>query len=131
MAASVNEQGVVSGFHAFGPEIQLLAFQENFNIRGSFNLALNQSFREGVFDVFLQRAPYRPRTVQPVCAGLIDDPTLSLGRQPDFKTMTAHRLVNLIKLQLDDFQQLVVEQLVEDDDLVQTIDELRIEGLPY
>ena len=45
--------------------------------------------------------------------------------------MTAHRPVDLIDLQLDDFEQFIVEQLVENDDLVETVDELRIERLSH
>jgi len=45
--------------------------------------------------------------------------------------MAVHRLVDLVELQLNDFEQLVVEQLIENNDLVETVDELGIERLPH
>ena len=45
--------------------------------------------------------------------------------------MPAHRLVDLIELQLHHFKQFVVEKLIKDNDLIETIDELGIERLAH
>src|SRR6185369_563649 len=125
-----NQQSVVRGFHAFGAEIQFLTIQVDFNNRRSFELALNQRFRQRIFHIFLQSTPDWSRAIQPIGASLLDNPTFCLVSQLDLKPMPAHRLVDLVELQLNNFEQLVVEQLIENDDLVETINELGIESLP-
>src|SRR5918911_71260 len=126
----VNQERVARlFFHARRTVIQLIYVEKDFDKRGLAEMSLNQRFRERVFDMFLQGAAKRARAVGTIRAGLIDEPALGLIRQANFKAAILEGAVHLFYLQLHHVQQLVVQQLVEDDDFVQAVDELRIEGL--
>ena len=55
----------------------------------------------------------------------------SLRELASLPARARHRPVHLLNLKLNHFEQLIVKQLIEDNDLVQTIDELRIECLAH
>src|SRR5262249_45394800 len=113
----MNQQRVVSGFHAFGTKVEFLPIEENFDYGRALQLALNQRLRQGIFYILLQSTPDRAGAVQTVGAGLLDDPTLGFVRQLNFKSVPAHGAVDLVELQLHDFQELVVKQLIKNNDL--------------
>src|SRR5262245_9286098 len=58
--------------------IQDTAVEEDLNQRGVVDPALNQSFRQRIFDVFLERPAQRSRAIAAIGASPIDDPPFSL-----------------------------------------------------
>src|SRR5262249_6920008 len=59
----------------------------------------------------------------------LHNPALGLVGQANLEPMPAHRPIDLVDLKLHDFEKLFVEQLIEDDDLVETVNELGVERL--
>ena len=81
--------------------------------------------------MFLEGASQRTSAIGSVSASLFDNPTFCFIRQAHFQTVPAHRLVDLIHLQLHHFEKIFVAQLIEDDDLIQAVYEFRIESLAH
>ena len=92
-------------------------------------VAADELLGERILDVALDGAAQRPRAVRAVLAGLLDDPVDHFGRQRDAAACgrpgsrsaasTSSRMIA---------PQVVVGQRLEDDDLVDAVDELGVEG---
>ena len=121
----MNQQRIGGDFDTRRPVIQFIAIDKHFNQRSAFEVTLNQSFRERVFDVLLQGAAQRAGAVRAIGAGLFHDPALCFLRQPHFQAVPRHGLVYLVDLELNDFEQFFIAQFIENNDLVKPIDKLR------
>ena len=94
-------------------------------------MTLDERLRKRIFDILLQRAAQRTRSIGAIGASLGENPLLGIVGQPHDKSMISHRGVDLIDLQLQHVEQFLVAQLVKDDNFVQPVDEFRVEGLPH
>src|SRR5882762_8847864 len=126
LMCSVNQERVVRDFDSDWTMIQLIACQKHLYQRSSCELALNQRLREGIFYILLQGATKGAGTIRTVGTSLFYNPLLCLVSKSDFQTVPGHCLVNLLNLKLNDFQ-----QLIENNDFVETIYELRIKCLAH
>src|SRR5882672_8108555 len=109
--------------------VQFVVFEEDLDERrpGS-DRALDQRFRERVFDVLLQRTPQRTRSVTAVCQRLVQDPLLRFVGYRDGDRALRQVLVQLIDHQFENLDQVGFAERHEQDDLVHTVQELGVEG---
>src|SRR5688572_17874856 len=91
-------------------------------------VAPDQLFRQRILDIALNRPAKRTSTIRAVLARDVDDPVDDLGRQRDLHAPIDQVRVQLIDQQRHDPPQVLVRERVEDDDFVDTVDELGIEG---
>ena len=82
-----------------------------------------------ILDIALNRAAEGPRAVRPVLARLLDDPVDDLGRELEPDLAVDEVVVQLLDEQVGDRPEVVVRERLEDDDLVDAVDELGVEGL--
>ena len=100
----------------------------NFERCGPLQSALNESFRQWVFDVLLQRAPERPRAIISIAAGFLENPLARFRRQRNLHLAMHQRLVDLADEQIDNPQQVVIRERIEQNHFVQSIQEFGIEN---
>src|SRR5690348_9488520 len=112
-------------------ERQALPGDINLERRGPLNSTLNQRLREGVFDVFLQSPAQRTCTITPVRARFLEDPLTSLRREDNLHLPVDQSIVHLAHEQVDDTEQVIIAERVEDYNLIQPVEELRIERPLY
>src|SRR5687768_6272838 len=91
-------------------------------------MAADELFRQWILNVTLNRAAQRPRAVRAVLAGHLDDPVDDLGGERNLQLAVDQVGVELGDEQAHDPPQVVVGERLEDDDLVDAVDELGIEG---
>src|SRR5262249_37020932 len=123
-----DQQRVALG-DAERPVLQLVAVEVDLDAIGLAELALDEGLRQRVLDVALERASEGPRAVGAIRARLVDDPPLRVLGELDADLAALDRLVDLLDEQADDREQVVFRERLEDDDLVEPVDELRVEGL--
>ena len=87
----------------------------------------DQFLREGILDVALDGAAERPRTVRAILAGDLDNPVDDFRGERDLQLAVDQILVQLCDQKPHDSPQIVVGERFEDDELVDAVDELRIE----
>ncbi len=90
--------------------------------------ACDQRLRQRIFDVLLQRPAQRPRAVGTIRSCLLDNPALGVVGHRDRDRLVNQIYIQLLHQKLEDLHQVGIVQRGEDDDLVQTVQELRIEG---
>src|SRR4029077_3739532 len=88
---------------------------------------LNQRFRQRIFDVLLQCPPQWPSAITAVRASLLEDPLARFRRHNNLHLTVNQSVIDLANQQINDAEQVFVAQWVEENYLVQTIQELRIE----
>ncbi len=91
-------------------------------------LATEDEVRKRVLDQALDRAEQRPGAHRRVVA-LLDEELLRLLRELDRCAVHRHLIAQPLHLDVDDAEDLVLLELVEDDDLVDPVQELRAEHL--
>ncbi len=77
---------------------------------------------------FCKRAPQRTSAVGAIDDGFVEDPLAGLFGHRDGDRALRQVRVQLLHHQFDDLDQVDLGQRAEDDDFVQTVEELRIEG---
>src|ERR1700723_2657572 len=108
-------------------EQQAVSWEINLKRSRPLQSALNESFRQWVFDVFLQRAPERPRAIISIAASFLENPLARFRCQSDLHLAMHQRLVNLADEQIDNPQQVVIRERIEQNHFVQPVQELRVE----
>ncbi len=108
-------------------ESQPVICNVDFQRRRTLQPPLNQRFRQRIFDILLQRPPQRPRTITAVPARFLEEPLARFRREHNLHLTVNQRVIGLADEQIDDAEQVFIAQRVEQNDLVQTIQELRIE----
>src|SRR5262249_530821 len=91
-------------------------------------VAADQFFRQRILDIALDPPPERPPAVRTVFTSCFDNPVHHFRRQHDAQLAVDQVVVELIDQQAHDAPQVVVSQRLEDDDLVDAVDELGVEG---
>ena len=97
--------------------------------RAGGDLAGDQRFGERVLDVALQGAAQGTRAVAAVDEGLLENPLLGFLGDRDGDGLLRQVRVELLHQQLDDLDQVGVVERLEEDDLVEAVEELGVEGL--
>src|SRR5271155_2114558 len=107
---------------------QLVVPEEDLDERrpGS-NRALDQSLRQRVFDVFLQCPAQRTCAVAAVYQRLAENPLLGFVRDCDRDRLLRQVLIQLADHQFENLDQIDLTQSAEQNDLIQPVEELRIE----
>src|ERR1019366_8120115 len=90
--------------------------------------ALDERLRQRVLDVLLQRPAERTRTIAEVHNRLVEDPLAGLFRHRDRDGALRQVLVQLLHHQFHDLDQVGLAERVEDNDLVETVEKLGVEG---
>src|SRR4030095_11124027 len=90
-------------------------------------IPLDESLRQRIFDISLNRATERPGAVILVAAGLIEYPLPGVVGNSDLEPLVGKVLIELANHHIDDPAQISVRQRVEYDDFIQPVDKLRIE----
>src|ERR1019366_5097485 len=108
---------------------ELVVFEEDLDEGGARgDGALDQRLRQRVFDVLLQGAAQRARTVAAVGEGLVENPLLGIVRNRDRDGFLRQVLVELRDYELENLDQVALAQRQEQDDFVEAVEELRVEG---
>src|SRR5271170_7318496 len=89
---------------------------------------LNESFRQWVFDVFLQRAPERPRAIISIATSFFENPLARFRRQCNLHLAMYQSLVDLTDEQIDNPQQVVIRERVEQDHFIEPVQKFRIKN---
>ena len=89
----------------------------------------DQGLRQGVFDVALQGAAQGARAVAAVDEGLVEDPLLGILGDRDGDGLLRQVGIELLDQQFHDLEQVGVVQRLEENDFVDAVEELGIEGL--
>src|ERR1700690_1528841 len=113
-------------FHQ-GTERQAVSREIYLECSGTLQTTLNQSFRQRIFDIFLERAPQRACAIASIGASLLENPLARFLRECDLHLAMYQRLVELADEQIDDAHQVGVAQRIEHDHFIETVQELRIE----
>src|SRR5579875_448053 len=90
--------------------------------------ALDQGFGQRILNVLLQGAAQWTSSIAAITTGLIEDVLGRLGLQTDLDLLGGEIRVNLIDQQPDNLDQVFVGQRGEENDLIQTVQKLWIEG---
>ena len=77
---------------------------------------------------FCKRAPQRTRAVAAIDDRLVEDPLAGIFGHGDRDGALRQVVVQLVHHQFDDLDEVGLGQRVEDDDLVETVQELGVEG---
>src|SRR6267142_4812741 len=117
-------------FNADRPVVKTIPIEKHLDQREIKELALNQCLRKRIFNVLLQCPPQWPGSIRAIGAGLNHNPLLRFVSQPYLKAVPDHCPVNLVDLQLNNIEQLMVEEFIEDDDFIESINKFRVECLP-
>src|SRR5579864_7948745 len=108
---------------------ELVVFEEDLDERGTRgDRALDQRLGQRVFDVLLQRAAERTSSVGAVGQGLVEDPLLGIVGNRDGDRLLRQVLVELRDHEFQNLDQIGLVQRHEDDDFIQTVEELGVEG---
>src|SRR5437879_3260161 len=99
--------------------------------RRPLNSTLNQRLGERVFNILLQSPAQRTRTVAAVRARFLEDPLASLRREDNLHLPVDQGIVHLAHKQVDDAEQVFVAERVEDYNLIQPVEEFRVERPLY
>lgn len=92
---------------------------------------LDYGFRQWIFNVPLNCSAKRARTIRTVLAGLVHDPLSDLRAEHDRKLLLFHDLINHGYEEIHDLYQIVIREGVKENDLIQAVQEFRIEYLFY
>src|SRR5271166_349400 len=123
------QQHALGLLFADGAIEELAALEVHLDERGPLReRALDERLRHGVLDVLLQRAAQRTRAVAAVHHRLVEDPLARVFGHRDRDGALRQVLVQLLHHQLHDLDEVRLGQRVEDDDLVETVEELGVEG---
>ena len=132
LTVSVNQERIARLFDARRTVIQLVRVKENFD-QASLRPSGPESRprRAGLRHVFAGRGATGAlrRSGRRRSSPTIQRLASSVRRTS--RPRRRERAVHLLDLQLHDLQQLVIDQLIENDDLVQTIDKFRVERLAH
>src|SRR5579864_6760076 len=108
---------------------ELVVFEEDLDEGGARgNCALDQRLRQRVFDVLLQGAAERARAIAAVGQGLVENPLLGVVGDGDGDRFLRQVRIELRNHELENLDQVVFAERVEDDDFVDAVQELGIEG---
>src|ERR1700721_1292889 len=108
---------------------QLVVFEEDLDKRRPRgDRSLNQRLRQRVFNVFLQRSTQWPSAVGAVRQSLVEDPLLGLIRHRNGDRLLRQVLIELGDHELENLDKIRFAQSQEQNDLVQPVQEFRIEG---
>src|SRR6202522_1384201 len=135
--SSVAEQQNAGGLffrhfvaRAYRPIEELVRVEIDFEeCRTIVDVSGNQSLRQGVLDIALQRPAQRPRAVAAVAQRLVENPLLGFLGDGDGDRLLGKVGVQTLHQQFDDLDEVGVRQRLEENDLVETVEELRVEGL--
>src|SRR5208282_1549548 len=135
MRPSLREQLAFVQQHAFGffrvhrTVIKLVGFEEDLDERrpGS-DRALDQGFRQRIFDVLLQGAAQRTRSVAAVGQRLVQNPLLRFVGHGYGDRALGEILVQLADHEFENLDQVGFAERHEQDDLIHAVQEFRIEG---
>src|SRR6185437_4940413 len=109
---------------------QLIAFQVNLNERWTrSDCPLDQRLRQRIFNVPLQGPAQRTRTIAAVHQRFVQNPTLGFFGDRDRDVALCQVSVELLNQQFKNLDQVRIGQRLEENYFVQTVQELRIEGL--
>src|ERR1700730_14388180 len=123
------QQHALRLFRIHGPIKQLIGLQKDLNEGGTRgNRALDQGLRQWVFNLLLQGSTQRTRTVGAIRKRLVENPLLGLIRDGNRDRLLRQVLIKLRDHKLENLDQVVFAQSVEQDDFVQPVQELGIEG---
>src|SRR4029077_5949781 len=89
--------------------------------RSRGNGALDQRFRQRVFNIPLQGPAQRPRAVTAIDQRFIQNPLLGFFVHGDGDVTLGQVAVELLYQQFQDLDQVVVNQRVEDDHFIQAV----------
>src|SRR6202030_3853887 len=96
--------------------------------RPGLDLSGNQSLRQRILHIALQGTAQWTRTIAAITKGLVENPLLGLLGDRDGDRLLRQVRVELLHKQFDNLDQVGVRQGQEENDLVQPVEELRIEG---
>src|ERR1700694_4347880 len=123
------QQHALSLFRIHGPIKQLIGLQKDLNEGWTRrDRALDQRLRQWVFNILLQGATQRTCTVGAIRKRLVENPLLGLIRDGNRDRLLCQVLIKLRDHELENLDQVVLAQSAEQDDFVQPVQELRIEG---
>src|ERR1700680_1193572 len=123
------QQHALSLFRIYGPIKQLIGLQKDLNESWTRrDRALDQCLRQWVFNILLQGSTQRTRTVGAIGKRLVENPLLGLIRDGNRDRLLCQVLIQLRDHKLENLDQVVLAQGAEQDDFVQPVQELRIEG---
>src|SRR5271165_4080839 len=123
------QQHALGLLFAYGAIEELAAFEINLDERGPLcERPLDKRLRHRVLDVLLQRAAQWTSAVTAVGERLVEDPLARLFRHRHSDRALRQVLIELLHHQFDDLDEVHLCQSVEDDDLVETVEELGVEG---
>src|SRR6185437_987792 len=129
LAVEQHAFGTLSAFLPDRAVEELIILKVNLEKRRTFrDAAGNQRLGERVFDVPLQRAAQRTRPVTAVDHGLVEDPLLRVLRDGDRDRFLHQVGVELRQQQFDDLDEVRISERLEENDLIDTVEELRIKG---
>src|ERR1017187_780964 len=103
----------------------------DFELGGPRQGALDQRFRERIFDVLLQRATQRARAIAAVAASLLEDVPGGFRQQVELHLLGHQVLVHLLDHQGDDLDQVGVGEGAEQNYFVEAVEEFGVERLLY
>ena len=119
---------VCSGGFLFRAEQDLLLIELDPDLLRLFEGAAQQFFRQRVLDEAFDRAPQRTGA-ELRFVPLRDQEVLDFVRDLEVEPAAEQPLAQLAELDVDDCEQVLLVQLPEDDDVVDAVDELRLEEL--
>src|SRR5437660_773812 len=126
---------VLVEYNAFGflrvywPIVELVVLEEDLDERRPRgDCALDQRLGQRVFDIFLQGATQRTRSVTAVAGSLIEHPLLGFVSHTYGDRFLCQVLVELVDHQLQNLDQIGFGQCAEQDDFVKPVQELGVES---
>src|ERR1700728_1225332 len=113
----------------YGAIEELVIVEVDLKEGGAFvDVAGDEGFGERVFDVALESAAERTGSIAAVDQGFLEDPLLRLFSDGDGDGLLREVRIELLNEQLENLDQIGIRQGLEEDDLVDTVEELRVEG---
>src|SRR5437773_2347763 len=110
------------------PERQPLLIDEDLDLPVLGELPENETLRQSILNILLDGTAERARAVGTITARRGDEPAVRLVGQRQPNPPFGQAAIELADHQADDRQQILVRQRVEHDDLVDAVDELRVQN---
>src|SRR5436190_7408250 len=110
------------------PERQPLLIDEDLDLPVLGELPENETLRQSILNILLDGTAERARAVGTIAARRGDEPAVRLVGQRQPNPPFGQAAIELADHQADDRQQILVRQRVEHDDLVDAVDELRVQN---